>query len=1007
MTTRAGGGQRVPDEGGGGPAMSGAPCRAVEEDVERLLNQLKADPELVSRSLGRQVAATVPWERLVEELARARFPSLQSALALVLGTTGRPEAIPTVVEIASTPLPHDRTSSVGACLALLGLGPGGREALLAIAAHASTAPRTLDALQQGMRLPAFRPAAAAALVGITTNPEVDDDSRALAAAAVVQAGWACGAEAARSVLVTRKTWPEEWTLAGCPRYQELVARIDPARWLLADYVAHAIELNRQAGRDCAEQVEVRRFRLEGHLQAHRGLLQGLCDAARGLRRNDPCYCGSGRKFKACHSAEVEDAARTLRQLEACTALRSGWSQSWFERPLPERQRAVALLAATDPGAVPPHVLESDWLRWMVADRLRMIGRGPQAVEMGLDVLERWGEDPGLDYPQVLRNLVGGVVTGHLQAFPHLLDLLVRHADAEHLFHAGVHLQNAGLINEFESLVLSVAVRRSQDVEALLAVCAAWSTEDNTRRECGRELLAEALEPFRALPRVAEALADLEAASEEVESSVPGEAGGDAEWERLRSVMRGDERLERLARLQETSRGLRRGIDELEHESLDPASREPARVECDERLRLLQRTEAELSHVREALKKGVVDVLERRPDLLALEPGDGVLWWLLPAGVDTETACIIAAAAGEFGAEADLLPGAAAPVVVECRRGRLALRQLVSEFQAMGVDLALLCVQEHFERAGMQPPPTVQIPRGVAEEMAPTQPEALLDPPESLAAMAAREGLHVLEAAARLGALHQHGGCRAVPGSDAGLQARRGFAHEPAEGRIAIAPEPETHRRTTWIEPEDFGRELEGDDPGGAPRLPRRECPPTGWKPESSWDLAALALAGPGPRGVEQELERVRVGRTTVEALRRAGDDAGDVLAIWESALESARQSRFPRPLAVHRALMAVADLGRLHFAARSEGRGTGDWGQFFRDRGIKYAAHESPTTRGLYGDERVFRNGRRAMTIWRHLTLGSNDRNNCLQIYFDIDEDHGRMAIGHCGPHLSYATQGT
>ncbi len=41
-------------------------------------------------------------------------------------------------------------------------------------------------------------------------------------------------------------------------------------------------------------------------------------------RNDPCPCGSGRKYKKCHGAVVPIAAAPARECGGCTACCDGW-----------------------------------------------------------------------------------------------------------------------------------------------------------------------------------------------------------------------------------------------------------------------------------------------------------------------------------------------------------------------------------------------------------------------------------------------------------------------------------------------------------------------------------------------------------------------------------------------------------------------------------------------------------------------------------------------------------
>jgi hypothetical protein len=43
----------------------------------------------------------------------------------------------------------------------------------------------------------------------------------------------------------------------------------------------------------------------------------------------------------------------------------------------------------------------------------------------------------------------------------------------------------------------------------------------------------------------------------------------------------------------------------------------------------------------------------------------------------------------------------------------------------------------------------------------------------------------------------------------------------------------------------------------------------------------------------------------------------------------------------------------------------------------------------------------------RHLTLGGGTTNNCLQIYFEFDDDSRCVLIGSCGRHLPYHHQRT
>jgi hypothetical protein len=148
--------------------------------------------------------------------------------------------------------------------------------------------------------------------------------------------------------------------------------------------------------------------------------------------------------------------------------------------------------------------------------------------------------------------------------------------------------------------------------------------------------------------------------------------------------------------------------------------------------------------------------------------------------------------------------------------------------------------------------------------------------------------------------------------------------------------------------------------------------------------------------------------TVVDALRAAGHEFADVLAVWEDAERSAEQSPFASPTKVYRALEAIADVGRAYFRARQGGPPLGPLDRAFLSRvPFKYTSFESQTTLGLFGAERVFHHGGQSRQMQRHLTLGGGTTNNCLQIYFDFDDAAQRVLVGYCGRHLRYSRQRT
>jgi hypothetical protein len=157
------------------------------------------------------------------------------------------------------------------------------------------------------------------------------------------------------------------------------------------------------------------------------------------------------------------------------------------------------------------------------------------------------------------------------------------------------------------------------------------------------------------------------------------------------------------------------------------------------------------------------------------------------------------------------------------------------------------------------------------------------------------------------------------------------------------------------------------------------------------------------QGVSQPVKEVEVDfRSVREALDRAGQEFRDHIDVWRSAEESAVKSAFARPSQVYQALLAIKEVAEAYFKSKATGRSMGPWDKAFTDKGFKYAATESQNTLNMYGDERVFVHKGQKLQMLRHITMGGGDRQNCLQIYFEVHEGLQRVMIGYCGMHLPY-----
>jgi hypothetical protein len=175
---------------------------------------------------------------------------------------------------------------------------------------------------------------------------------------------------------------------------------------------------------------------------------------------------------------------------------------------------------------------------------------------------------------------------------------------------------------------------------------------------------------------------------------------------------------------------------------------------------------------------------------------------------------------------------------------------------------------------------------------------------------------------------------------------------------------------------------------------------------SQSNLASLLQYQPKPTEAEasdsetDELASAGAFETVLAAVETAEQQFGDVLEIWDSARSAAAESQFGRPSEVYQALRAIAEIGRASLLAKREGRSMGGWREGFRAYGLDFKPTEHQVTGSRYGSDRDFRHGGRKQRMFKHLTLGKNNAVHNLQIYFELDFETEKVAIGYCGKHL-------
>ncbi|TAD77282.1 MAG: hypothetical protein EA001_10650 [Oscillatoriales cyanobacterium] len=140
--------------------------------------------------------------------------------------------------------------------------------------------------------------------------------------------------------------------------------------------------------------------------------------------------------------------------------------------------------------------------------------------------------------------------------------------------------------------------------------------------------------------------------------------------------------------------------------------------------------------------------------------------------------------------------------------------------------------------------------------------------------------------------------------------------------------------------------------------------------------------------------------TVLQAVEAAEAAFDDVLEIWDSARIAAAESQFGRPTEVYQALEAIAQIGRESLRAKQEGRSMGGWREAFRRHGLEFKPTEHQVTGSRYASDRDFRHQGYKQRMFKHLTLGKNNAVHNLQIYFEMNYEAGKVAIGYCGKHL-------
>lgn len=127
----------------------------------------------------------------------------------------------------------------------------------------------------------------------------------------------------------------------------------------------------------------------------------------------------------------------------------------------------------------------------------------------------------------------------------------------------------------------------------------------------------------------------------------------------------------------------------------------------------------------------------------------------------------------------------------------------------------------------------------------------------------------------------------------------------------------------------------------------------------------------------------------------------DNLRFLPNAFRSARKSPFLDRDKLYETLEILDECGQ----ALANGNGTLGMSveNWLGGRSVDYSPFESESTMNKYGDQRVFRDGRRGITMQEHIKLGgggNHDPQIVMRLHFIWDASEKKWLVGHVGCHL-------
>jgi hypothetical protein len=213
-----------------------------------------------------------------------------------------------------------------------------------------------------------------------------------------------------------------------------------------------------------------------------------------------------------------------------------------------------------------------------------------------------------------------------------------------------------------------------------------------------------------------------------------------------------------------------------------------------------------------------------------------------------------------------------------------------------------------------------------------------------------------------------------------------------------ANELESRKTVSGLDWEEYALELDGKLTESTTRLAELEAENANLKANQNILFTSREFASSELQADEGE---DTPPASVQEAVTRGSAKCRNLIVL-PSAAEAARNCPFLRPAEVEEALEDLNDVAADWVEQRKIKGSGGDLYQHLVSRGWgkRCSMHISDTTRTKYKANYSFEYKNEKQLFEPHITLGSGDPNSCASIHFILDQDEGKIVIGHVGRHL-------